>query len=137
MPPISDPTIGHSGGVEVAQQSARRPTRRKGTKAERATAVALLTDYITELKQARSDGDDDLRDDIANDGVEIVLGGTSWDLSLDGDGWMAAQSGHTSEYGGPAFGEDDLIGTVGPSSLSPEEIVRRIDTLEFDEFSDN
>lgn len=134
---ISDPTIGHSRGVDVAQQSTRRPARRNGTDAERATAVALLTDYITELEQARSDGDEDLCDDIANDGVQIVLGGTSWNLSLDGDGWMAAQSGHTSEYGAPAFGEGDLIGTVGPSSLSPEEIVRRIDTLEFDQFFDN
>ena len=99
--------------------------------------MVVITDYIAELKGARRAGDDDLCDDLANNGVEIVLGGSSWDLSLDGDGWLAAQSGSTSELGSPAFGEGDLIGTVGPSSLSPQEIVRRIYTLEFDEFFDN
>ena len=47
---------------------------------ERVAAVAVLTDHMEELAEAKRDGDDDLWDDIANDGVEVVVGGARWEL---------------------------------------------------------
>jgi hypothetical protein len=52
---------------------------------------------------------------------------------LASHGWTANRPTHDCEMGLSALGEGDLIGTVGPVSLSPREIVRRLDTLEFDE----
>ncbi len=124
-----------SGGLVVATQSRRRS--RESTDEQRAAAVAVLSAHIDELGQAERDRDDDLWNDIANHGVEVVLGGTTWNLSVDGDGWVAYQSADDPEFGSEGSGSADLMGTVGPRSLAPEEIVRRLDTLEFDEFEDN
>ena len=105
------------------------------TDTEGATAVAILAEHIDELEEAKREGDDDRWDDIASDGVEVVVGGATWDLWLGTDGWTASRRTQDSEIGSAAFGEGDLIGTVGPATLSAEEIVRRIDTLEFDELT--
>jgi hypothetical protein len=58
---------------------------------------------------------------------------------LGDDGWTASLPSDESELqgGSTAFGEGDLIGTVGPETLAAEEIVRRLVTLEFEEFHDN
>jgi hypothetical protein len=45
---------------------------------ERLAAVAALTAHIDELEQAKREDDDDLRDDVANDGVGVVVGGATW-----------------------------------------------------------
>ena len=102
------------------------------TDTERATAVAILAEHIDEPDKAERDGDDDRWDDIANDGVEVVVGGATWELWLGDDGWTAARPTYESEIATAAFGQGDLIGTVGPAGLAAEEIVRRLDTLEFD-----
>jgi hypothetical protein len=102
------------------------------TEDERATAVAILAEHIDELEQAERDGDDDRWDDIANNGVEVVVGGATWELWLGDDGWTASRPTYESETATAAFGQGDLIGTVGPATLSAAEIVRRLDTLEFD-----
>lgn len=120
----------------MAQQSGQR----RGvamTAAEPLAAVAVLDAHIDELAQAKRDGDDDLWDDIANDGVEVVVGGATWELWLGTDGWTASRPTYDAEYGTPGFGEGDLIGTVGPATLSAEEIVRRLDRLEFDELRES
>jgi hypothetical protein len=106
------------------------------TEEERVTAVATLAEHIDELEQAERDGDDDRWDDIANDGVEVVAGGATWELWLGDDGWTASQPTYESETGSPAFGQGDLIGTVGPATLSAEEIVRPLSTLEFDDLTE-
>jgi hypothetical protein len=53
------------------------------------------------------------------------------------DGWTASRPTQESEVGETAFGEGDLIGTVGWATLSAEEIVRRLDTLELDELRES
>jgi hypothetical protein len=78
---------------------------------ERVAAVAVLTDHMEELAEAKRDGDDDLWDDIANDGVEVVVGGARWELWLAKDTWTASRPTEDSEVGSAAFGEGDLIGT--------------------------
>jgi hypothetical protein len=35
------------------------------------------------------------------------------------------------------FGDGDLMGRVGPATLSSEEVVRRLVTLEFESFKEN
>jgi hypothetical protein len=44
---------------------------------------------------------------------------------LGEDGWTASRPTHESEIRTAAFGEGDLIGTVGPATLPAEEVVRR------------
>jgi hypothetical protein len=43
---------------------------------------------------------------------------------------------YASEIGSAAFGQSDLMGTVGPAGLAADEIVRRLDTLEFDDLTE-
>ena len=99
---------------------------------ERSAAVALLAGHIEELAEAKRDGDDDLWEDLANDGVEVVVGGATWEVWLGAEGWTASRPRPTqeSEIGSAAFGEGDLIGTVGPATLPAGEIIQRIGTLE-------
>jgi len=78
---------------------------------ERVAAVAVLTDHMEELAEVKRDGDDDLWDDIANDGVEVVVGGARWELWLAKDTWTASRPTEDSEVGSAAFGEGDLVGT--------------------------
>jgi len=59
---------------------------------ERVAGVAVLTDRMEELAEAKRDGDDDLWDDIANDGVEVVVGGARWELWLAKDTWTASRT---------------------------------------------
>jgi hypothetical protein len=100
---------------------------------ERVAAVAVLTEHLDELAEAKRDGDDDLWDDIANDGVEVVVGGATWELWLAKDSWTASRPTQQSEVGSAAFGEGDLIGKIRPAELPADEIIRRISALEFDE----
>ncbi len=87
------------------------------TGTERATAVAILAGHIDELEQVWREGDDDRWDDIASDGVEVVVGGATWELWLGKGGWTASRPTYESAIGSAAFGEGDLIGTVGPVTL--------------------
>jgi hypothetical protein len=119
----------------MVDQSGERPGVAM-TEEERATAVATLAAHIGELEQAKREGDDDRWDDIANDGVVVVVGGATWELWLGDDGWTASRPTYGSEIGSPVFGQGDLIGTVGPAGLSAEEIVRRLNTLEFDDLTE-
>jgi hypothetical protein len=95
--------------------------------------------HIAELDKAKRAGDDDRLDDLSSDGIEVVLDGVSWDVWLGDDGWTASRPSQESEVpsGVLSFGEGDLIGTVGPATLSAEEIVRRLVTLEFESFEEN
>ena len=97
--------------------------------------MAILAAHIDELEQAERDGDDRW-DAIANNGVEVVVGGATWEMWLGEDGWTAARPTYESETGSAAFGQGDLIGTVGPAGLAAEETVRRLDTLEFDDLTE-
>ena len=110
-----------------------------GSPSEREAAVAALSAHIAELDEAKRTGDNDRWDDISGDGVEVVLDGTTWDVWLGEDGWTASRPSYESEMPGGvvSFGEGDLIGTVGPATLPAEEIVRRLMTLEFDEWQEN
>jgi hypothetical protein len=67
----------------------------------------------------------------------VVVGGATWELWLGKDSWTASRPTRDSEVGSAAFGEGDLVGTVGPATLAVEEIVRRLATLEFERFHDN
>ncbi len=110
----------------------RAKGRRTATPAERATAVATISSLVEELADAERDGDDELWNEISGNGVDVVLGDSSWFLSLDVDGWFAAQATYHQEHAMHAHGDGDLQGIVGPRSLSPEEIVRRLDALELE-----
>jgi hypothetical protein len=103
------------------------------TPAERAVAVATISSLLEELADAERDGDDELWNEISGDGVEVVLGDSSWYLSLDGDGWFAAQATYHEDLAMHTHGDGDLQGMVGSRSLSPEEIVRRLDALELED----
>lgn len=104
--------------------------RGTATPADRAAAVAAISSLLEELADAERDGDDELWNEISGDGVEVVLGDSSWSLSLDGNGWFAAQATYHEDLAMHAHGDGDLQGMVGPRSLSPEEIVRHLDALE-------
>jgi hypothetical protein len=92
-------------------------------------------EHIDELVEARRNGDDGKWDDIASAGVEVVVGGAIWELWFGTKGWRPSRPTQESEIGSAGFGEGDLIGTVGPATLSTDEIVRRIATLEFEELT--
>jgi len=80
--------------------------------------VAILAEHINELEQAEQEGDDDRWDDIASEGVEVVVGQGHLGAVLGNDGWNASRPTYKSEIGSAAFGEGDLIGTTPASCKS-------------------
>lgn len=122
-----------SGKERAGQESV------SGSEGGREAAVAVLAAHIADLDEAQRAGDGDRWDDVSSDGVEVLLDGVIWEVWLGDDGWTASRPSYESEMpgGSPAFAEGDLIGTVGPATLSAEEIVRRLVTLEFDSLQDN
>ena len=85
------------------------------TDKQRATAVAILAEHVNVLEQAEQEGDDDRWDDIASDGVEVVVGRVAWAWQR----WMECVPADLQfKIGSAAFGEGDLIGTVPASCRS-------------------
>jgi hypothetical protein len=131
---------GQRGGDAVTRATGEGGTAQpSASEGEREAAVALLSAHIAELDEAKQSDDDDRWDEVASDGVELELAGATWDVWLGDDGWTASLPTQESEVPGSAmgFGEGDLIGIVGPATLPAEEIVRRLVTLERDEFHEN
>jgi hypothetical protein len=97
---------------------------------------AAVAAHLAELDEAKQDGDDELWNDICSDGIEVEIGEATWELWFDQDGWTAARPTYEPEFPGEsrAFGDGDLMGRVGPATLSPEEVIRRLVTLEFESF---
>jgi hypothetical protein len=93
------------------------------TDMERATAAAILAEQINRIAEAKRKGDDDWWY-IADESVEVVVGGVTWEVWLSRK-WMAF--GRTKK--------GDLTATVGPAELGADEIVRRLATLELDELT--
>jgi hypothetical protein len=50
-------------------------------------AVAAVAAHLAELDEAKQDGDDELWNDISSDGIEVEIGGATWELWFDQDGW--------------------------------------------------
>ena len=102
----------------------------------REAAVAAVAVHLAELDETKQDGDDDLWNDISSDGIEVEIGGATWELWFGQDGWTAARPTYEPELPGESkgFGDGDLMGRVGPATLSPEEVVRRLVALEFESF---
>ena len=105
----------------------------------REAAVAVLAAHLAELDEAEQDADDELWNEISSVGIEVEIGGSTWQLWFDQDGWTAARPTYEPEHPGVSkgFGDGDLMGRVGPATLSPEEVVRRLVTLEFESFEQN
>ena len=99
-------------------------------------AVAAVAAHLAELDEAKQDGDDELWNDSCSDGVEVEIGGATWELWFGQDGWTATRPTYEPEFPGESkgFGGGDLMGRVGPATLSPEEVVRRLLALEFESF---
>lgn len=78
----------------------------------------VLAAHIAELDEAKQDGDGDLWDDVSSEGLEVELGLATWEVWLGDDGWTASRPTSGSEIpgGSTAFGEGDLIETVGPAT---------------------
>jgi hypothetical protein len=102
----------------------------------REAAVVVLAAHLAELDEAEQDGDDELWNEISSVGIDVEIGGSTWQLWFDQDGWTAARPTYEPEHPGVSkgFGDGDLMGRVGPATLSPEEVVRRLVTLEFESF---
>jgi len=116
-------------------QPAQRSSGGTVSEAERDRVVAILEEHVREWEDAMREDDDDLLDEIENAGLTVVLGGDTWNLwRKEDEGWSAARPTYGAHYPGAelGFGDGDLIGTVGPASLSPREVVRRLVTLEFE-----
>jgi hypothetical protein len=79
-------------------------------------------DYLAELEATE---DEDERNDILSDGLEVWVSGLPWLLSLGDDGWQA-QPVHESEDDG-TDGEPRRIG--GPD-LAPEALVELLRVAE-------
>ena len=96
---------------------------------DHAEAIAAITDYLADLDATENE---DERNDILSDGLEVWVSGLPWSLSLEEDGWLA-QPVHESEDD-PGTVEDD--GTDGPSrriggpDLAPEVIVELLRAAE-------
>lgn len=84
--------------------------------------------HLAELDEAKQDGDDELWNDISSNGIEVQIGGATWELWFGQDGWTSARPTYEPEFPGESkgFGDGDLMGRVGPAALSPEEVVRRL-----------
>jgi hypothetical protein len=102
-------------------------------------AIAAVAAHLAELDEAKQDGDDELWNDICGDGIEVEIGGATWELWFGQDGWTAARPTYEPEFPGESkgFGDGDLMGRMGPATQSPEEVVRRLVTLEFESFEEN
>lgn len=123
------------GGKVVMAEPARRSNGGTVSEAERERVAAILEEHVREWEEAFREDDDELLDEIENAGLTVMLGGDTWNLwRKEDEGWRAARPTYGAHYpdAEPGFGEGDLIGTVGPASLSPQEVVRRLLTLEFD-----
>lgn len=90
-------------------------------------------------REAKHDGDDELWNDICSDGIEVEIGGATWELWFGQDGWTAARPTYEPESPGESkgFGDGDLMDRVGPATLSLEEVVQRLVTPEFESFEEN
>jgi hypothetical protein len=96
--------------------------------------AAVAAAYLAELDEAAQD-DDDLRNDMINNGFELEIGEDTWQLWYEPrEGWTAAQLTDEPEFEGDSkgFGDSDLMGLVGSADLSPEELVRRLVAREFE-----
>jgi hypothetical protein len=110
-----------------------------GDQAGREAAVAAVATHLAELDEAERDGDDELWNEISSDGFEVEIGEDTWQLWFDQEGWTAARPTYEPEHPGVSkgFGGGDLMGLVGPVTLAPEEVVRRLVTLEFERIDQN
>jgi hypothetical protein len=108
---------------------------------ERRAAVAVVEAYLAELDEAAQDDDEDVYNDIISSGFELDIGEETWQLWFEPqEGWTAAQLTEKPEFeeeDSKAFGDGDLMGLVGGTDLSPEELVRRLATFEFERIDQN
>ena len=102
-------------------------------------AVAAVAAHLAELDEAKQDGDDELWNDICSDGIEVRSAGRRGSSgSARTDGLRPGRPTSPRSRGeSKGFGDGDLMGRVGPATLSPEEVVRRLVTLEFESFEEN
>lgn len=67
-------------------------------------AIAAVAAHLAELDEAKQDGDDELWNDISSDGVEVKIGGATWELWFGQDGWTAARPTLWPEFPGESEG---------------------------------
>ena len=70
----------------------------------REAAVAVLAAHLAELAEAEQDGDDELWNEISSVGIEVEIGGSTWQLWFDQDGWTAARPTYEPEHLGVSKG---------------------------------
>ena len=89
---------------------------------DHAEAIAAITDYVAELDATE---DEDERNDILSDGLEVWVNGLPWSLSLEDDGWQAQPVHESEDDPGTveADGTDGEPRCIGGPDLAPEAIV--------------
>ena len=96
---------------------------------DHAEAIAAITDYVAELDATE---DEDERNDILSDGLEVWVSGLPWSLSLEDDGWQA-QPVHESEDDPGTVEDDGTDGEprrIGGPDLAPETIIELLQVAE-------
>jgi hypothetical protein len=59
---------------------------------------AAVAAHLAELDEAKQDGNDELWNDICSDGIEVEIGGVTWELWFGQDGWTAARPSYEPEF---------------------------------------
>jgi hypothetical protein len=96
---------------------------------DHAEAIAAITDYLAELEATE---DEDERNDILSDGLEVWVSGLPWSLSLEDGGWQARPV-HESEDDSGEVEDDGTDGEprrIGGPDLAPEAIVELLRVAE-------
>jgi hypothetical protein len=110
-----------AGDDRASESSARRAT------AGAADALHAIAAHQAELRAARDTGNDDRYWEVRDDGVEVIVDGTGWQLWLDPDqGWSGYAGSLDPETGAIVVGgedHDDERRWLGPPDASPARVV--------------
>jgi hypothetical protein len=116
------------GGIGIARyQEALREVRESGDADLECDidgeeeAITEIARYQEALREVRESGDADLECDVLADGVDVVVDGRQWILTVYPDGWSAFYTGLERDEGA-------IDGRLGPADLSPTELVYRLST---------
>jgi hypothetical protein len=96
---------------------------------DHAEAIAAITDYLADLDATENE---DERNDILSDGLEVWVSGLPWSLSLEDEGWRAWPLHDSADVPGTVEddGNDGPPRRIGGPDLAPEAIVELLRVAE-------
>jgi hypothetical protein len=123
--------VGEWGGGDTEGEAGLRlvVATWRSVQTDQAEAIAAITDYVAELDATE---DEDERNDILSDGLEVWVSGLPWSLSLEDDGWQARPV-HESEDDPGTVEDDGTDGEprrIGGPDLAPETIIELLQVAE-------